>query len=105
MAIYFTLKHFFSLHFHFFCFIQRLEADLATERDRRLQAENAQEMDKLTMSNLQQELDKEKRTLHALESEMESKLQQLQSALEFEKLKNNDYNRCVPSEFDCVYPF
>lgn len=70
--------------------IQRLQGDLANERDRRLQAENDLEMMKVKTDNLQQELKSEKTNINIVCSDYENKVRKLKTSLEMEEGRTAD---------------
>ena len=65
------------------------------ERDHRCQAESQHEIDNVTIHNLQQELDMVRRRQGAIESELSTKVSQLQRALESERDKQAEFTRWV----------
>ena len=73
--------------------MQALQKELMKERDKRLHADNTYELDQMTISTLRQELDKEQKNFHNMVTDYESKLQQIDTAMDMEKGRAADLER------------
>ncbi|XP_033761450.1 A-kinase anchor protein 9-like [Pecten maximus] len=78
--------------------IEKLESDLMTERDMRIKLENSHELDRVKINTLQQDLNTERRNLQMFEAEYETKVTELKTALELEKIRASDLVSALEKE-------
>ncbi|KAL4221886.1 A-kinase anchor protein 9 [Mactra antiquata] len=78
--------------------IEELQYELNTEREKRCQADSQHEIDMVTLNNLQQELEMGNRRHHAMETELNAKIGQLQRAYDMEKQTQSELSRALERE-------
>ncbi|XP_060082601.1 A-kinase anchor protein 9-like [Ylistrum balloti] len=78
--------------------IEKLESDLMTERDLRIKMENSHELDRVKINALQQDLNTERKNLQMFEAEYETKVTELKTALELEKIRAADLVSALEKE-------
>ncbi|XP_021356371.1 A-kinase anchor protein 9-like isoform X2 [Mizuhopecten yessoensis] len=78
--------------------IEKLESDLMTERDLRIKLENSHELDRVKINALQHDLNTERKNLQMFEAEYETKVTELRTALELEKIRAADLVNALEKE-------